>query len=85
MKLSAYLLWLLICILLVSCQSATTVSPPEIKFQEVDLSLSTINPEEQLDLFAYDHQAPLEVLEIERWEQQGVTYIDLTYTSPTGN
>jgi len=85
MKLSNYLLWLLICILLVSCQSETTVGPPEIEFQEVALSLSTIDPKEQLDLFAYDHQAPLEVLEIERWEQQGVSYIDLTYASPTGN
>jgi len=85
MKPKLLLLWLFLSVLLTSCQLATTLSPPEIEYQDVSLSQSSVKPEEQLALFAYDQQAPLEVQEVDRWQEQGITYIDLTYASPTGN
>jgi len=85
MKPKLFLLWLILSVLLTSCQLATTLSPPEIEYQDVSLSRSSVKPEEQLALFAYDQQAPLEMQEVDRWQEQGITYIDLTYASPTGN
>ena len=85
MKLPACLLWLFLSALLCGCQPAAAVAPPDIEFQDVSRSQSTVNPEVNLDLFAYDKLAPLEVQELNSQEQQGITTIDLTYASPTGN
>jgi dienelactone hydrolase len=85
MKRMMVLGWLLVTILLCSCQPTISVDPPEVEFQDVSLSLSSVEPEDHLDLFTYDLEAPLEVQELDRWQQRGITFIDLTYASPTGN
>lgn len=85
MKLPGCLLGLCLSVLLYGCQSTNTVVPPDIEFQDVSLSLSTVNPEANLDLFAYDKRAPLDVKELDRQQLQGITTIDLTYASPTGS
>ncbi|MFN2273586.1 MAG: alpha/beta hydrolase family protein [Anaerolineales bacterium] len=48
------------------------------------ISLSTIDPEAGLALFAYDHAAPLDIQEERRWKEGGTTWIDFTYASPKG-
>ena len=50
----------------------------------VALSLSTVDPEESLALFEYDRNAPLDIQEERRWEEDGATWIDFTYASPMG-
>jgi dienelactone hydrolase len=40
--------------------------------------------QENIHLFDYDKLLPLDVVEVERWEDGGVTFTDITYASPKG-
>jgi dienelactone hydrolase len=86
-----------LCILLVplifllsSCTQAATlpdVSADEVeKWQaayDVDLDSEKIY-QENIHLFDYDELLPLDVVEVESWEDGGVTFTDITYASPKG-
>lgn len=83
--------WVMILVLaaigLSGCSSASS-APPDI--------VDTWNPPEGTDaaahlsceeirgLFAYDMQAPLDIQEVGRSREEGVTVIELTYASPMG-
>lgn len=56
-----------------------TWSPPPEAEGIVPLSCDEIG-----GLFAYDTQAPLDIQEVSRRQEEGVTVIDLTYASPMG-
>ena len=69
-----------------ACKSE--VIPPEVTElsspEAVALSLSTVNPDEQIYLFDYDPDAPLDIQEERRWHESRATWIDFTYASPKG-
>jgi len=56
-----------------------TWSPPPEAEGIVPLSCDEIG-----EVFAYDPQAPLDIQEVSRRREEGVTIIDLTYASPMG-
>lgn len=88
MKRAPFLLAILIFgLLLTSCsQDATTLRPTPPPFEGVEeavaLSLATVDPEENLHLFDYDQQAPLDIQEVARWREGSATWYDITYASP---
>ena len=47
-------------------------------------SITPLSCDEIGGLFAYDSQAPLDVQEVSRRQEEGATVIDLTYASPMG-
>jgi dienelactone hydrolase len=47
-------------------------------------SITPLSCDEIGQVFAYDSQAPLDVQEVRRRQEEGVTIIDLTYASPMG-
>ncbi|MGD8634342.1 MAG: hypothetical protein PVF85_12270 [Anaerolineales bacterium] len=56
---------------------------PEVQAPEaVALSLSAVDPQDQLAFFDYDHAAPLDIQEQRRWQEDGAIWIDFTYASP---
>ncbi len=90
MKRVLFLLTILVFgLLLTSCgQSSTTPRPTPPPFEGVEeavsLSLATVDPEENLHLFDYDQQAPLDIQEVARWREGSATWYDITYASPLG-
>jgi hypothetical protein len=52
--------------------------PPEAE------GIASLSCDEIGGLFAYDPQAPLDIQEVSRRREEGVTIIDLTYVSPMG-
>jgi dienelactone hydrolase len=85
------LLVLALCILgginLAGCSSGN-VPPPDIvdawKLPEGIDETSPVSCEKNRSLFAYDEEAPLDIQEVSRRREEGVTVIDLSYASPKG-
>jgi dienelactone hydrolase len=90
MKRAPFLLAILIFgLLLTSCsQDTTTLRPTPPPFEGVEeavaLSLATVDPEENLHLFDYDQQAPLDIQEVACWREGSATWYDINYVSPLG-
>jgi dienelactone hydrolase len=88
MKRLQVILLLFFMFLLVACAGAEEVPLPEATGnsspEAVAASLATVKAEDQLHLFEYDREAPLDIQE-EGWTQEnGVTRIDFTFASPKG-
>jgi dienelactone hydrolase len=80
-------LWILGSIGPAGCTSVN-VPPPDVVDtwkppEGIDLT-SPVSCEENRILFSYDRNAPLDVQELSRSREVGVTVIDLTYASPMG-
>lgn len=71
---------------LVACgQSVPTPDADDYASEEaVELSLSTVDPTASLHLFEYDSNAPLDIVETARWEQDDALWIDFNFVSPKG-
>ncbi len=67
-----------------ACSQLAIATPPDVEFQDVSRSLSTVNPDEHLHLFEYDRSLPLDIQEIQSWRRNNVTVTELTYASPRG-
>jgi dienelactone hydrolase len=52
--------------------------------QAVELSLSTVDPEQNIHLFDYDKNESVDIQEQNRWHEDNATWIDFTYASPKG-
>jgi len=79
---------LILAILILSSCSPGVVAPPEVidtwEPPEGSERAAPFTCEEIGSLFAYDAQAPLDIQEVNRSREEGVTVIDLTYASPMG-
>jgi len=86
MKRNSSLSLFILFILLSSCKPG--IETPEAigsaSPEAVAKSLSTIDPEDSIHLFAYDQDAPLDIQEEKRWHEGNATWIDFTYSSPKG-
>jgi dienelactone hydrolase len=86
-RIQAVLLSLLF-LLLAACADAAEVPIPEAKGSSspevVSASLATVKAEDQLHLFEYDREAPLDFQVKDRMERDGSTWIDFTFASPKG-
>jgi dienelactone hydrolase len=85
--LSILALFILSSISLAGC-SADNVAPPDVVYtwkppEGIDAK-SPISCEENRSFFIYDKNAPLDIQEVSRSREEGVTVIDLTYASPMG-
>lgn len=67
-----------------ACSAYSLANPPEAEFQDVSISLNTVNPEEQLHHFEYDRNQPLDVQVVKTWRRYNVTVTELTFESPRG-
>jgi dienelactone hydrolase len=67
-----------------ACSQMAITTQPDVEFQDVSLSLSTVNVEDYLHHFEYDRDQPLDIHEIQSWREFGVTVTELTYASPRG-
>jgi len=81
-------LWLMISVIGLAGCSPETVAPPDVVDtwkppDGIDLK-SPISCEENISLFTYDENSPLDIREVSRKREDGVTIVDLTYASPMG-
>jgi dienelactone hydrolase len=67
-----------------ACSQLAIATPPDVEFQDVSRSLSTVNPDDHLHLFEYDRSLPLDIQEVRSWRRNNVTVTELTYASPRG-
>ena len=70
-----------------SCPSGEAAAPDVIATSSPPPEAASITPlscDEIGKVFAYDPQAPLDIQEVSRRREEGVTIIDLTYASPMG-
>ena len=70
-----------------SCPSGEVAAPDMVDAWSPPPEAEGIAPlscDEIGELFAYDSQAPLDIQEVSRRQEEGVTLIDLTYASPMG-
>jgi len=68
-----------------SCPSGEVAAPDVVDAWSPPPEAASITPlscDEIGEVFAYDPQAPLDVQEVSRRQEEGVTVIDLTYASP---
>ena len=75
------------CMLLLSlaaCSQRAITSVPEVEYQDVSLSLDTVNPEEHLHHFEYDRSQPLDIQVVSSWRRYNVTVTELSFASPRG-
>ncbi|MGD8822929.1 MAG: prolyl oligopeptidase family serine peptidase [Anaerolineales bacterium] len=69
-----------------ACQ-AGVVPPEQVGIAAPELiqaSLASVDAQDSLPLFEYDRSFPLDIIEDERWQQDGQTWIDFSYASPMG-
>jgi len=73
-------------VVLSGCRSESGQSnyEPNLKDEPYVESLPAINSQDYLYLFDYDAQAPLDIQETQRWQENGATWIELNYASPLG-
>ena len=70
-----------------SCSSGEVAAPDVVDTWSPPPEAASITPlscDEIGEVFAYDPQAPLDIQEVSRRQEEGVTLIDLTYASPMG-
>jgi len=69
-----------------ACRSESGQSnyEPNLKYTPYVQSLTAVNPQDYLYLFDYDNQAPLDIQGTKQWQENGATWIDLSYASPHG-
>jgi hypothetical protein len=70
-----------------SCPSGEVAAPDVVDAWSPPPEAASITPlscDEIGEVFAYDSQAPLDIQEVSRRQEEGVTLIDLTYASPMG-
>jgi uncharacterized protein len=70
-----------------SCSSGEVAAPDVVDTWSPPpeaASITHLSCDEIGEVFAYDPQAPLDVQEVSRRQEEGVTLIDLTYASPMG-
>ncbi len=67
-----------------ACSQLAITSPPDVEYQDVSLSLETVNPKEHLHYFEYDRSQPLDIQVIRSWRRSNVTVTELTFASPRG-
>ncbi len=70
-----------------SCPSGEVAAPEVVATWSPPPEAASISPfscDEIGKVFAYDPQAPLDIQEVSRRREEGVTIIDLTYASPMG-
>jgi dienelactone hydrolase len=56
------------------------IAAPEV----IQASLASVEAEDSMHLFDYDPDLPLDIIEVNRWQEDGQTWIDFTYASPMG-
>ena len=69
------------------CSSGEVAAPDVVDTWSPPPEAASITPlscDEIGEVFAYDPQAPLDIQEMSRRQEEGVTVIDLTYASPMG-
>ena len=69
---------------LTACSQRAITSSPDVEYQDVSLSLDTVDPQEHLHHFAYDRSQPLDIQVVKRWRRFNVTVTELTFASPRG-
>jgi dienelactone hydrolase len=67
-----------------ACSQRAITSPPDVEYQDVSLSLETVDPKENLHYFEYDRSQPLDIQVIRSWRRLNVTVTELTFASPRG-
>jgi cephalosporin-C deacetylase-like acetyl esterase len=83
-------LWIVLLLMLSSCSQA--ISQPNASIEEINEWQTSFGIEldsekiyqENIHLFDYDQQIPLDIVEVGSWKEEDVTYADITYASPKG-
>jgi cephalosporin-C deacetylase-like acetyl esterase len=84
-------LWLVLLFFMLSgCSQA--ISQPDASFEEIEEWQTYYGVEldsekifqENIHLFDYDQQLPLDIVEVGSWKEGDVTFTDITYASPKG-
>jgi dienelactone hydrolase len=83
-KFGYLLIGFILLVSLTACSQRAITSSPDIEYQDVSLSLDTVNPEEHLHLFEYDRSQPLDIQVVRSWRRFNVTVTELTFASPRG-
>ena len=83
-KFGYLLIGFILIVTLSACSQRAITSSPDVEFQDVSLSLDTVDPQEHLHHFAYDRSKPLDIQVVKRWRRFNVTVTELTFTSPRG-
>ena len=83
-KFSYLLIGFILVFSLTACSQQAITTSPDVEYQDVSLSLNTVDPGEHLHHFAYDRSQPLDIRVVRSWRRFNVTVTELTFASPRG-